>query len=297
MISVHKDFNDPPAGLVSEPCQEQQQKALAEGAKHNFSGYHYRDSTIEALRKIYKYKCGYCETHESAGASLRVDHYRPKARVKHSPDHGGYYWLGYEWSNLILSCEKCNRRKSDHFPIQNEANRISTPAFGIDGFPTKECCRADRKILLDESPLLLNPELDDPDTHLIFLPNGTVTFKTAAGEKSIELYFLGRDELIKNRKNMTDDILEKLKKHLLKYLKLEIDEETYRYAMQDVYEEATLNRQADKVYSRVANALFDDFDNFVVTQFPDGQQDYIRQSFQLYQQGKLWPSPKVSTVF
>ncbi|QDK80968.1 hypothetical protein EXU85_21050 [Spirosoma sp. KCTC 42546] len=291
MIRVYKDFDDPPAGLVSESCQAQQQKALAEKAQHNFSSHHYRDGTIGTLRKIYKYKCGYCETHESAGASLRVDHYRPKGRVLDVPIHDGYYWLAYEWSNLVLSCEKCNRRKWDHFPIQDEASRVSKPALGKNDLPTQECCRADREILRDERPLLLNPELDDPDKHLIFLPNGTVQAKTKNGAKSIELYFLERDELIKNRKNMTDDILEKLKKHLLKYLKREIDEETYRYAMQDVYEEAAINRQADKAYSRVANALFDDFETFVAAQFPASQQVYIRQSFQLYQQGKLWPVP------
>lgn len=291
MIRVYKDFDDPPTGLVSESCQAQQQKALTEKAKHNFSGYHYRDSTIETLRKLYKYKCGYCETHESAGASLRVDHYRPKGRVLDVPLHDGYYWLAYEWSNLVLSCEKCNRRKWDHFPIQDEAGRVSNPVIGINGLPYQECCRADREVLRNEHSLLLNPELDDPDDHLIFLPNGTVQAKTNNGTKSIELYFLERDELIKNRKNMTDDVLEKLKKHLLKYLKREIDEETYRYAMQDVYEEAATNRQADKAYSRVANALFDDFETFVVAQFPIGQQAYIRQSFQLYQQGRLWPIP------
>ncbi|GAB3791854.1 hypothetical protein GCM10028819_00990 [Spirosoma humi] len=292
MIRVQKDFDNPPTGLVSDSCQAQRQKALAEKATHNFSSYHYRDSTIETLRKIYKYKCGYCETHESAGASLRVDHFRPKAGVKDVPNHEGYYWLAYEWSNLILSCEKCNGRKLHSFPLQNEANRVSKPDLDSKGFPTNDCCRADKSILLAEHPLLLNPELDDPDKHLIFRPNGTVDSKTERGKKSIELYFLERDELIKNRKNMTDDIIEKLKKHLLKYLKREIDEETYRYAMQNVYEEAALNRQADKPYSRVTNALFDDFDTFVVSRFPAGQQAYIRQSFQLYLQGRLWPIPK-----
>ncbi|GAB2589204.1 HNH endonuclease [Spirosoma areae] len=289
MIRVHKDFDNPPGGLVSDSCQAQRQQALAEKAKHNFSGYYYRDSTIDALRKIYKYKCGYCETHESAGASLRVDHYRPKAGVKDAPTHTGYYWLAYEWSNLVLSCEKCNRKKWDHFPIQDEANRVLIPTLGADGLPAHDSCRADKITLLNEHPLLLNPEIDDPDQHLTFLRDGTVEAKTANGTKSIELYFLQRDELIKNRKTMTDDVLEKLKKHLLKYLKREIDEETYRYSMQDVYEEAALNRQTDKAYSRVANALFDDFENFVVSQFPTGQQAFIRQSFQLYQQGKLWP--------
>jgi uncharacterized protein (TIGR02646 family) len=292
MIRIYKDFDNPPVGLVGKSCQAQRQKALAEKAKHDFSGYYYRDSTIESLRKIYKYKCGYCETHESAGASLRVDHYRPKAGVKDSPDHGGYYWLAYEWSNLVLSCEKCNGRKVHNFPLQNEADQVTGPSIGIDGLPTGDSCRADKDTLLNERPLLLNPELDDRNEHLTFLPNGTIEAKSEKGRKSIELYFLWRDKLIEDRKNMTDDIVEKLKKHLLKYLKREINEDTYRYATQDVYEEANLSRLADKAYSRVANALFDDFETFVVQQFPTSQQPYIRQSFEFYQQGKLWPLAK-----
>ena len=292
MIRVYKDFDNPPAGLVSSSCQAQRQKALTEKAKHEFSGYHYRDSTIETLRKIYKYKCGYCETHESAGASLRVDHYRPKAGVKDVPDNNGYYWLAYEWSNLVLSCEKCNGRKLHNFPLQQEDDRVTEPPLGVNGIPTIDSCRADRAILLAERPLLLNPELDNPDEHLMFLPNGTIEAKTEKGVKSIELYFLERDQLITDRKRMTDDVVEKLKKHLLKYLKREINEETYRYSIQDVYEEAALDRQADKAYSRVANALFDDFEMFVVKQFPTSQQPYIRQSFELYQKGKLWPVQK-----
>ncbi|AQG80306.1 HNH endonuclease [Spirosoma montaniterrae] len=296
MIRVIKDFNNPPAGLLSESCRTHQQKALIEKAEHNFSGHYYRDATIETLQNIYKNKCGYCRTDVSTGASWRVDHYRPKARVKDSPDHDGYYWLAYEWSNLILSCEKCNGRKQHNFPLENEACRVSAPTPGINGLPTDDYCRADKAILVSESPLLLNPELDDPDEHLRFLPNGTVQGKTRKGEKSIELYFLWRDKLITDRKNMTDDVLEKLKKHLTKYLKGEIDEKTYRYVMQDVYEEASLNCQPDRAYSHVATAMFNNFDSFVVSQFPANQQPYISQSFQFYQQGKLWPFPKQTNL-
>lgn len=289
MIRVHKDFDAVPPGLTTNACNAHRHNALAEKAGHNFSGYHYRDSTIEALREIYGYKCGYCETSESAGASLRVDHYRPKARVKDVPGHGGYYWLGYEWSNLILSCEKCNGRKLDQFPLLDETARVVQPLLGADGLPAVDYCRADRVVLLNERPLILNPELDWPDDHLTFLPDGTVQAKTVEGEKSIEVHHLERDELIINRKKMTDDVVEKLKKHSLRFFKREIDKETYRYAMYDVYEDAMMSQRAHKPYSRVAKALFDDFDAFVVRQFPEHQQKYISQTFDLYQQGKLWP--------
>lgn len=289
MIRVHKDFEAPPPGLATDACNAQRLRAIAEKAAHKFSSYHYRDSIIETLRGIYKYKCGYCETPESAGASLRVDHFRPKGRVIELPNHGGYYWLGYEWSNLILSCEKCNGKKLDHFPIGDEAIRVLQPAIGSDGLPVSDCCRADKSLFLNEGALLMNPEIDDPDLHLLFLPDGDVKAKTVRGTASIKFYDLRRSPLLEDRKNMTDDIIEKLKKHLLRFLHREIDEDTYRYVMQDVYDEAVKNQQPDKAYSRVANALFDDFEAFVVVQFPPHQQPYIRQTFDLYQKGTLWP--------
>lgn len=289
MIRVHKDFDNPPPGLATDACNTQKRKALAERAGHEFSSYHYRNSTIAALEEIYKRKCGYCETPGSAGAALRADHYRPKARVKGVPGHEGYYWLGYEWSNLVLSCEKCNGRKLDQFPLEDEATRVMQPVIGADNLPLAGYCRADGHALRNERPLLLNPELDSPDDHLAFLPNGSVMYKTPEGEKSIEVYHLKRDELVISRKKMTDTVLEKLKKHLLRYLSREIDEDTYRYAMYDVYEEAASSRQVDKPYSRVATALFEDFDGFIATHFPQHQQPYIRQTFDLYQQGRLWP--------
>lgn len=292
MIRVYKDFEVPPPGLTTDACNAQRLKALTEKAAHNFSGYHYRDSIMDILRGIYKYKCGYCETPELAGAGLRVDHFRPKGRVVELPHHGGYYWLGYEWSNLILVCEKCNRKKWDHFPIGDETTRVLQPTIGINGLPTSDCCRADKSLLVNERAFLLNPEIDDPDVHLAFLPDGDVKGKTLRGATSIDVYDLRRSPLLEDRKNMTDDIIEKLKKHLLRFLDREIDENTYRYVMQDVYDEAVKNRQPNKAYSRVANTLFEDFETFVVNQFPQHQQPYIKQSFNLYQKGNLWPTLK-----
>lgn len=290
MIRIHKDFDAPPQGLATDACNAQKQKALAEKATHDFSSYHYRDSTITVLRGIYKRKCGYCETPESAGAALRVDHYRPKARVKNVPGHEGYYWLAYEWSNLVLSCEKCNGKKLDQFPLEDEAARVSQPVIGNNNLPLADYCRVDGPVLRSERPLLLNPELDSPDDHLVFLPDGTIGAKTPEGETSIKVCYLYRDELTISRKKMTDNVLEKLKKHLLRFLSKEIDEDTYRYAVYNVYEEAMIGRQAVEPYSRVVTALFENFDEFIVTRFPQHQQQYIRQTFNLYQEGRLWPS-------
>ncbi|MGB0932388.1 MAG: hypothetical protein ACPGVB_16520, partial [Chitinophagales bacterium] len=69
----------------------------------------------ETLKTIYHNKCAYCESIE---AKPEIEHYRPKKGVK-GIIHDGYYWLCYEWTNLIPSCRYCNTEggKGDYYPI------------------------------------------------------------------------------------------------------------------------------------------------------------------------------------
>ena len=67
-------------------------------------------------------KCAYCESQISADQPGDVEHFRPKGRVmgedgkpvliklgnKEVP-HPGYYWLAYDWRNLLPACARCNR--------------------------------------------------------------------------------------------------------------------------------------------------------------------------------------------
>jgi hypothetical protein len=126
---------------------------------------------IDKLNTWYHYKCAYCERIYK----LDVEHYRPKAEVRNENnvivqvtnaagnlvDHPGYYWLCYEWSNLIPSCISCNREggKNSKFPTIHhyEHRPVFTP-------PTLDynSCLVGGNPLLTEQPYLLNPELDNP---------------------------------------------------------------------------------------------------------------------------------------
>ena len=80
------------------------------------------------LLRAFHDKCGYCETKiDAPDRHGDLDHFRPKRRVtnedrsvvlvlgaenKYRP-HPGYYWLVYEWTNLIPSCSACNRPGED----------------------------------------------------------------------------------------------------------------------------------------------------------------------------------------
>jgi hypothetical protein len=67
---------------------------------------------------MYNKKCAYCEER----IKTYIEHYRPKGSVQGSR-HGGYYWLCYEWSNLLPACHECNKfggGKGTQFPVGNK---------------------------------------------------------------------------------------------------------------------------------------------------------------------------------
>ena len=83
----------------------------------------------DTLIEIQGYKCCFCESKIGHIDDGDVEHYRPKAgwvqneEVINKP---GYYWLAYEWDNLLLSCGKCNQRfKKNYFPLINNERALS----------------------------------------------------------------------------------------------------------------------------------------------------------------------------
>lgn len=66
-------------------------------------------SVKKQLKKDQKEKCAYCET-ALCGDYGAVEHYRPKTQWKELDGTTGlgYYWLAYEWDNLLCSCDRCN---------------------------------------------------------------------------------------------------------------------------------------------------------------------------------------------
>lgn len=138
------------------------------------------------LFELFNGKCAYCETRPLPGAYGDVEHFRPKSKVDEDRGHPGYYWLAYEATNLLPSCEPCNRAlaKMTHFPVAEAHAREPTAMGG-------------------EQPLLLNPwnrEID-PLEHLEFGPLGEVTARagSARGEKSRTHYHLNRPGLVEAR--------------------------------------------------------------------------------------------------
>lgn len=138
------------------------------------------DDVRQQLEDDQHYKCAYCECYLPLQYH-DVEHYRPKSH---------YYWLGHEWTNLLYSCERCNRSyKKDQFPLATGSVQATSP---IDN-------------LALEHPLIVNPVNDDPARHIKF-ERYVAKGITPEGKKTIEVFHLNDwhecRELIENRKQL-----------------------------------------------------------------------------------------------
>ncbi len=224
MISIKKDKLQPKVlnnnWIQSELLEIKDKPNSGELIKSKYS-----DEEVKvALNNLYNNKCAYCEgLTNTAKFASRIDHYRPKNGIRVGKNkienHKGYYWLGYEWTNLLPTCEKCSIKKSNQFPLKDESTRISDNLAKEGFLVNNEFIFDNFKIekLNKEKRLLLNPEIDEVEKHLYFLPNGEISHLTEEGEKSIEVYDLNRSSLIYERKKIIDDLIGELLDILITY--------------------------------------------------------------------------------
>jgi hypothetical protein len=212
-------ISDAPEILDSEECEKKLKEIFSDrkNGKNDVkidSSYYRGDennnkSVLSALYSLYKMKCAYCEEERR---KLDVEHYRPKNRVTEEDGHNGYYWLCYEWTNLILACKDCNRDwKKEHFPIKKD--RI----FGKDlKWPIKETKWKNLDELnKSEIPVLLNPEEDSFEPYLFLAFNKLGRIKgvddPGRGLDTIKICNLNRSDLRKRRKKIIDQVVKQIK--------------------------------------------------------------------------------------
>ncbi len=232
---------------------------------HKFNNHYYTHKTVrKGLNELYHDKCAYCESDTRATAEFRIDHYRPKSEVKEEPRHPGYYWLANEWSNLVPACERCNNAKSSFFPIDTEGKRVMEPVF--DGKGNLDCLAAS-KIYRDEEPLILHPEIDEPEKHIIFLPNGSVKKRTKRGQWTIKICNLNREELVLKRKKIIDDFrnqLEDLIDTLSEHKNSKKIREVIKTSFYKLFQRILNKTTPDQVFSRLGVFMFEKFEMFFV---------------------------------
>lgn len=220
MKKINKNFTDRPPSLdsYSNYYIAALQKVINDGRWTDGASSLYSSNSVkEALNSLYNYKCAFCEQ-RPLGSPAQVEHFRPKNGIR-GTTHTGYYWLGYEWSNLLLACGNCNSSKGTNFRLRQAINRVIHPTIlpsgEIDEMNNLIICQQ----LLAEGSMLVNPEIDIPSKHFGYTPNGKIFHYTDKGEESIEVYNLNRDELYVNgRKKIKDDIADKFAKRLERYI-------------------------------------------------------------------------------
>lgn len=86
------------------------------GARYN------RPGVRAALYEAQGATCCYCElTIRRKGTP--IEHYRPKEKAlrgRGRPTHG-YWWLAWDWENLLLACSGCNGTKLHRFPLSRRS--------------------------------------------------------------------------------------------------------------------------------------------------------------------------------
>lgn len=151
-----------------------------------------------ALLALFHGKCAYCETPAYEQGNAHVAHHRPTSNAAQapgdadSPDH--YGWLALEWRNLLLLCAKCSYAKSNLFPVARDRAPPLTPWEGLSR----------------EAPLLLDPCVDSPSSHLAFDRDGHAVARTSRGAATIEILHLNRTELVQARTDALSGLLHDL---------------------------------------------------------------------------------------
>src|SRR5262249_28769245 len=121
-----------------------------------------KDDLVEA----YLGKCVYCEGRFGLVTYGDLDHYRPKQQIKDASgkvveitirdcklSHPGYFWLAYDYKNLLPTCNRCNRSgKGSLFPVVGD--RAASPG--------------DWSV---EKPLIFHPAEDDPEPDFTLDPD------------------------------------------------------------------------------------------------------------------------------
>lgn len=278
---VHIDKNEiPPIGLTDNKWDKIKADLLIEKNDHKANSKCYRDTTLETLRELYFNKCACCE--RSRGEELQVDHYRPKkARQNKNKivyNHSGYYWLAYEWSNLMPLCGSCNNSKSNYFPLKDEAKRVTSPSHQL-AYNSKE-------LYAHEKPLFVNPEIDSqPEKHFKYLSNGEIEGRTDEGKAMVELYKLNDRTKTRERKIIIVKYSQEITTALNNYLKSKMAEREIGQlegSLENIFERICDNGKKNKPLSLMHLYIRNYFNEFIAKQFPTEYQPRLVKLFNDY---------------
>jgi uncharacterized protein (TIGR02646 family) len=212
------DLNDPESAAFAERKAILDHLAAHGSLPAEKSFTIYRDAVVkDLLIAMFKGKCAYCEIHAVGGSDGDIEHFRPKGGITDADAvqfaHPGYWWLAMAWTNLVLSCQHCNqsRRQLIHEPGLGEAEierELTEKRLRTTGkknrFPVAgNIWVVDHNAALaGESPLLIDPTIDQPETMLEWeFERSISTVKAKNGDPRAMATI---DILGLNRRNLTE---------------------------------------------------------------------------------------------
>ena len=174
---------------------------------------------------VFHYKCAYCETNLRQESIPDAEHFRPKREIIYQSAaaktfdedgvevvHPGYFWLAYNWKNLLPSCHVCNRYegKKSSFPAKSYFLVARLNPVEVDNLTHREIRSLNWQDVyylqpedLDarEGRLLLHPFFDNPQDHIFFDVMGKAVAKdnSPEGTASIETFALNQEHKIRYR--------------------------------------------------------------------------------------------------
>lgn len=279
MVYRNKDFNSPPKDLIDSKWKGLRDAVILEKNNHKSNSKCYRDTTLDSLDTLYSGKCAFCE--RDRGTELEVDHYRPKKErvIQNDPDnHTGYYWLTYEWSNLIPVCSICNRKKSTKFPILTVGTRIKSHIhIGSSGTPVN--CYDQSILNTIELPLIINPETDTtPSSHFSYSPDGLIKPRTRNGASTIEICDLNRKNLVRDRIKLRHCITKEIESAIVDYIKHK-SKLTLKGELRNIFKRLYGGCDPDSPYSLWNSYMYKRFDLFIVPFLSSNIQPAISRYF------------------
>ena len=138
-------------------------------------------------------KCCYCESKVRHTGPGTIDHYRPKAASQQQVGapftRPGYYWLAYNWENLLFECVACNQtHKRNLFPLIDDNQRALSHFHPV----------------ANETPALLDPSNpnDDPSNFISFRAEYVFALNgNQRGQTTIDILELNdRPDLVEQRR-------------------------------------------------------------------------------------------------
>lgn len=192
--------------------EDEVKKDIYDGKRFNIKSDIYRN-----IEGPFNGKCAYCESNIASDQDVEIDHFRPKNAVSdidfnpvrfeedgETRDHPGYYWLCYDYKNLLPSCILCNQKRLNNGKPTGKFTR-----FPVEGQHARRPGEEE-----NESPLLVNPVFEDPTKYLELDKMGifhACTDKgqacTNRGQACIDIFGLNRRQaLVENRKGVYNNV-------------------------------------------------------------------------------------------